>query len=117
MAPEEDGIIAIASGPAAKAQELASDLVAEVAPLVYAAGGWQGVSGMSATLLFRALAIQEGYQTSDLIGGIASALANTFAAMTPNELRSFLVRVEQEASEQFRAKTENLRVMETSGEA
>lgn len=97
--------------------KLACDLIAEVAPLVWEMGGWPAVAGMSTTMLFRALTHQEGFSTGALIVGLGSALANTFADMSPRELRDFLVGLEQEAATQFAAKRKNLRVMETEGEA
>lgn len=107
----------VESDATAKATEMATDLVAEVCPLVWEHGGWSAVTGMSATMLFRALAHQEGFTTGALITGLGSALANTFASMSPRELREFVVGLEQEAAIQFNAKATNLRVMEPGGEA
>ncbi len=111
-------VIAVVEGDqTTRAQNLATEIVAEVAPLVWEHSGWPAVAGMSSTLLFRALAHQEGFTTGALITGLGSALANTFASMTPQELRQFVRGVEEEAAYQFAAKATNLRVMEPGGEA
>lgn len=109
-------IIAVVEGDAtAKATRLATDLVAEVTPLVWEHGGWPAVAGMSSTMLFRALAHQQGFCSGSLITGLASALANTFSTMTPQQLREFVVGLEQEAYIQFQAKSQSLRLIEPEG--
>jgi acid phosphatase family membrane protein YuiD len=118
MTDETGPIIAVVEGPAtAKATGLAVDLVAEVTPIVWEHGGWPSVAGMSCTMLFRALAAQQGFCSGSLITGLASALANTFTTMDPRTLREFVVGLEQEAYIQFQAKAQSLRVVEPEGEA
>lgn len=111
-------VLAVVEGDAtAGAQRLAADLVAEVVPLVIEHSGLPAVAGMTTTLLFRELAKVEGFTSEALMQGLGSALANTFAAMTPLQLRQFVRGLEEEAAYQFAAKATHLRVMEPGGEA
>jgi hypothetical protein len=111
-------VLAVTEGDeAAQARTHAVALVEAVAPIVGESLGLPAVAGMANTLVFRELAKLEGFTTGALIQGLGSALANTFAAMTPQELRQFVRGLEEEAAYQFAAKAMHLRVMEPGGEA
>jgi hypothetical protein len=111
-------VLAVHEGDeAAQARTHAEALVESVIPVVGDSMGWQAVAGMSATMLFRELATRDGFTTEALISGLGSALANTFAVMTPLELRQFVRGLEEEAAYQFAVKATHLRVMEPGGEA
>ena len=111
-------VLAVFEGAQAKrAKRNAAHLVSEVAGLVAETSGLPAVAGMSTAMVFRELAQLEGFTTGALIQGVGSALANTFASMTPQELRQFVRGVEEEAAYQFAAKAMQLRTMEPGGEA